>query len=401
MNSSLVRFAVVLGLLSAIGPFAIDMYLPALPTIGADFGAGIGEVQMSLMVFFVALGAGQLVYGPFSDMFGRKLPLYIGLVLFMIGSVGCALAPSIEWLIAFRFVQGLGACAGTVVPRAVVRDLHTGPEAAKLMSLLMLVFSVSPILAPLAGSGVIALGGWRAVFWVVLVAAALGLILLALALPETRPVEERRQSSIAGAFAAYGLLLRDRRFLALCFLGAFGVSSFFVYLANSSFVLIDHYGLTPTQYSIAFSVNAVSFFGVAQLNGVLGSRFGLMPLMRFAVVGYAVSMVLLVALFLAGFDQLSVMIVLLFIAYGFLGLVVPSSAVIALDDHGAIAGTASALMGTLQFGAGIVMMAVVGMFLDGTAVPMLAGIAACSVIALALAYLTPQRAPALAGAPAE
>ncbi len=159
MNSSLVRFAVVLGLLSAIGPFAIDMYLPALPTIGADFGAGIGQVQMSLMVFFVALGAGQLVYGPFSDMFGRKLPLYIGLVLFMIGSVGCALAPSIEWLIAFRFVQGLGACAGTVVPRAVVRDLHTGPEAAKLMSLLMLVFSISPILAPLAGSGVIALGG--------------------------------------------------------------------------------------------------------------------------------------------------------------------------------------------------------------------------------------------------
>ncbi len=401
MNSSLVRFAVVLGLLSAIGPFAIDMYLPALPTIGADFGAGIGQVQMSLMVFFVALGAGQLVYGPFSDMFGRKLPLYIGLVLFMIGSVGCALAPSIEWLIAFRFVQGLGACAGTVVPRAVVRDLHTGPEAAKLMSLLMLVFSISPILAPLAGSGVIALGGWRAVFWVVLIAAALGLILLALALPETRPVAERRQSSIAGAFAAYGLLLCDRRFLALCFLGAFGVSSFFVYLANSSFVLIDHYGLTPTQYSIAFSVNAVSFFGVAQLNGVLGSRFGLMPLMRFAVVGYAVSMVLLVALFLAGFDQLSVMIVLLFIAYGFLGLVVPSSAVIALDDHGAIAGTASALMGTLQFGAGIVMMAVVGLFLDGTAVPMLAGIAACSVIALALAYLTPQRAPVLAGAPAE
>lgn len=401
MNSSLVRFAVVLGLLSAIGPFAIDMYLPALPTIGADFDAGIGQVQMSLMVFFVALGAGQLVYGPFSDMFGRKLPLYIGLVLFMVGSVGCALAPSIEWLIAFRFVQGLGACAGTVVPRAVVRDLHTGPEAAKLMSLLMLVFSISPILAPLAGSGVIALGGWRAVFWVVLVAAALGLILLALALPETRPVEERRESSIAGAFAAYGLLLRDRRFLALCFLGAFGVSSFFVYLANSSFVLIDHYGLTPTQYSIAFSVNAVSFFGVAQLNGLLGARFGLMRLMRFAVTGYAASMVLLVALFLAGFDQLSVMVVLLFVAYGFLGLVVPSSAVIALDDHGAIAGTASALMGTLQFGAGIVMMAVVGLFLDGTAVPMLAGIAACSVIALALAFLTPQRSPALAGAPAE
>ncbi len=398
MKSSLLRFAVVLGLLSAIGPFAIDMYLPALPSIGADFGVGTSAVQASLMAFFVALGLGQLFYGPVSDMFGRKVPLYFGLGLFILASIGCALAPSIGWLIAFRFVQGLGACAGTVVPRAVVRDLHTGPEAAKLMSMLMLVFSISPILAPLAGSGVIALGSWRAVFWFVGVAAVLGLILLALALPETRPVEDRRESSLGSALAAYAFLLRDRRFLGLVFLGAFGISSFFAYLGNSAFVLIGHYGLTPTQYSLAFSVNAVSFFGVAQLNGVLAKRFGLQRLMRFAVIGYALPMVVLFFLFLAGVDSLAVMMVLLFIAFGFLGLVVPSSAVLALDDHGAIAGTASALMGTLQFGAGIVVMGVVGLFLDGTAVPMLAGIAIASVIALVLTYLTPARANVVAAA---
>ena len=156
------RLALVLGLLSAIGPFAIDMYLPALPAIGASLGAGIGAVQASLTVFFVALAAGQMVFGTLSDRFGRKPPLYAGLVLFALASVGCALATDIHTLVALRFVQGLGAAAGMAIPRAVVRDLHTGTDAARLMSLLMLVFSVSPILAPLAGSLAIALAGWRA-----------------------------------------------------------------------------------------------------------------------------------------------------------------------------------------------------------------------------------------------
>nr|AIA12600.1 Major Facilitator Superfamily [uncultured bacterium] len=149
MSPKFLRIAVVLGLLSAIGPFAIDMYLPALPSIGADLHAGTAAVQMSLLIFFLSMGFGQIVVGPISDMVGRKLPLYGGLALFMVGGIGSAMAPTIEWLIAFRFLQGLGASAGMAVPRAIVRDLHTGNEAAKLMSLLMLVFSVSPILAPL------------------------------------------------------------------------------------------------------------------------------------------------------------------------------------------------------------------------------------------------------------
>ncbi len=152
MNSNFLRTALVLGLLSAIGPFAIDMYLPALPSIGQTLGASVGAVQASLMAFFISLGIGQIIYGPVSDMLGRKPPLYFGLALFAVASVGCALAPDVETLVLLRFVQGLGACAGMVIPRAVVRDLHTGTDAARLMSLLMLVFSVSPILAPLAGS---------------------------------------------------------------------------------------------------------------------------------------------------------------------------------------------------------------------------------------------------------
>ena len=161
------RIAIVLGLLSAIGPFAIDMYLPALPSIGKDLRTDPATVQMSLLAFFVTMGLGQIVVGPISDMIGRKVPMYLGLGLFVLGSIGSALAPGIHWLIVFRLIQGFGACPGMVVPRAVVRDLHTGTEAARLMSLLMLVFSVSPILAPLTGSFVIQWFGWRAVFWVV------------------------------------------------------------------------------------------------------------------------------------------------------------------------------------------------------------------------------------------
>ena len=273
--SRFLKMALILGLLSAIGPFAIDMYLPALPDIGASLGASVGAVQWSLTAFFLALGAGQLFYGPISDMVGRKPPLYFGLGLFTVASVGCALASDIETLVALRFLQGLGAAAGMAIPRAVVRDLHTGTDAARLMSLLILVFSVSPILAPLAGSGVIALTGWRGVFWVVAVAAVAGLALVYGSLQETRPASDRVESSLGGALRAYALLLRDWHYLGLVFIGGCAMAGFFVYLAGSPFVLINHYGLTPTQYSLAFGVNAAAFIGASQFTATLGERFGM------------------------------------------------------------------------------------------------------------------------------
>jgi DHA1 family bicyclomycin/chloramphenicol resistance-like MFS transporter len=397
MTSRFMRAALVLGLLSAIGPFAIDMYLPALPAIGRNLGASISLVQLSLMAFFISVGVGQLVYGPVSDMFGRKPPIYVGLCIFALGSVGCALAPNIETLIAFRFLQGLGACAGMVIPRAIVRDMHTGNDAARLMSLLMLVFSVSPILAPLTGSMVIEFASWRGIFWVVTAAALLGIVLITTSLAETRPPSERLHSTAASALAGYLTLLRDRHFLGVVFVGSFGIASFFAYLANSSFVLINHYGLSPAHYSLAFSVNAVSFIGASQFTGRLGMRYGLKKVVRTAVVGYAATMVLLTALTLGGIDRLDVLMVMLVIGYGFLGLVIPSSAVIALDEHGAIAGTASALMGTLQFGTGAAVIAVIGVFVDGTSTPMVAGIAACAVLSMIFARVTLREKPAIAG----
>jgi len=394
MNTRLFGAALILGLLSAIGPFAIDMYLPALPTIREALRTDVDTAQLSLMVFFAAVGIGQLIYGPVSDMVGRKPPIYFGLVLFAFGSIGCAMAPDIHTLILFRFVQGLGACAGMVIPRAIVRDMHTGHDAARLMSLLMLVFSVSPILAPLTGSLVIRLASWRGIFWTVAVAAVFGLVLAATALKETRPREARVASNARTALAAYGTLLRDPHYLGLVFICSFGVASFFAYLANSSFVLIDHYGLSPSLYSLAFSVNAVSFIGAAQFTGSLGKRYGLPRLVRTAVVGYSAVMVALLLLNIAGIDNLGVLMALLFVGYGFLGLVMPSSAVLALEEHGKIAGTASALLGTIQFATGACVIGVVGRFLDGTARPMLAGIAACSLIALVLAQRTLRHRPA-------
>ncbi|HWU97553.1 MAG TPA: multidrug effflux MFS transporter [Oxalicibacterium sp.] len=388
MNSSFYKNALVLGLLSAIGPFAIDMYLPALPSIGASLDAPTSAVQASLMAFFISLGIGQLLYGPISDMFGRKPPLYFGLALFAVCSVGCALAPNIHVLIILRFLQGLGAAAGMVIPRAIVRDLHTGNDAARLMSLLMLVFSVSPILAPLAGSFLIEWSGWRSVFWAVTIAAALALILLSTGQPETRTKDQRVGSSVMSALKAYLFLCRDLHFLGLVFIGAFGVASFFAYLANSSFVLINHYGLTPREYSFAFSANAASFIGVSQFTSQLGKRFGLVAVVKFAVAGFALMMTALLFVNLAGIARLDVMLAFLFIGYGFLGLVVPTTAVLALEEHGEIAGTASALMGTLQFVTGAVVMAIIGPFADGTALPMVMGISGCAIVAFIISTVT-------------
>jgi DHA1 family bicyclomycin/chloramphenicol resistance-like MFS transporter len=393
MQRSFFGLALVLGLISAVGPFAIDMYLPALPSIGQALGASPGAVQATLIVFFLSLGVGQVIYGPVSDMAGRKAPLYFGLVLFAIGSIGCALAPTIEWLIALRFVQGLGACAGMVVPRAIVRDLHTGNDAARLMSLLMLVFSVSPILAPLAGSLLIEAWGWRAVFWAVLGAGLLSFVLLFTSLPETRPPADRAGSNLRSALAAYGLLLRDGHFVGLSLIGGFGIASFFAYLSNSSFVMINHYGLSSRQFSVAFAANAAAFIGVSQFTSKLGARFGLARMMKGAVTLYAAVMVLACGLHLAGVDGLYVMLALLFVGYGFLGLVMPASMVLSMEAHGAIAGTASALGGTLHFVAGIAVMAVLSPFANGDPAPMLLGIATCAVVAWVLTLVTLRRMP--------
>ncbi|QDM18396.1 multidrug effflux MFS transporter [Tardiphaga sp. vice278] len=396
--TSFTRNAIVLGLLSAVGPFAIDMYLPALPAITADLKTTTAATQLTLTVFFIAFGLCQIVYGPLSDVYGRKAPLYAGLVLFTLGSIGCALAPGIGALIAFRFIQGLGAAAMAVIPRAIILDLHTGAEATRLMALVMLVFSVCPILAPLFGSALIVPFGWRAVFAAVTLVAVIGVALVATLLPETRPAEERISGNVRDVLGAFAELLRDRHFLGLTFIGGLGMSSFFAFLATSSFVYIGHYGLTPTQYSLAFSVNAIGFIGASQFASRLGRQFGIGRMVLTAVSLYAGFALLLLVLTLLGYDSLRVLMPLLFTSFAFLGLVIPSTMVLALERHGPIAGIAAALGGTLQMVTGGAMIAVAGLFFNGTTLPMVATIAVAAVGALLVSLATLRHAEPVAAA---
>jgi MFS transporter, DHA1 family, multidrug resistance protein len=391
MPQSMVRMALILGLLSAVGPFSIDMYLPAMPEIGESLGASVAEVQLTITMYFLAFGVAQLVYGPLADAWGRRAPIMLGTSIFALGSIGCAMAPSIEWLIAFRFVQGLGGAAAMVVPRAIVRDMLRGPEATRLMAMIMLVISVSPMLAPLAGSGMMMLGSWRLIFWSLVVAAGLSLMLTWFVLPETLPRKDRVPVNLRQLGRGARVLLRDPVFMGLTLVGGFGFASFFVFLATASFVYTGQFGLSPLGFSLAFAVNAVGFFAASQFAGPLGLRFGLVPMLRVAVWGFAGFAVLNLGLIVAGVVSLPLIVGLLFMGNACLGLIIPTTMVMALDEHGDIAGLASSLGGTLQMLAGGVMVTLTGPFFDSTALPMVGAIAVCAVLSLVVAMLTLHR----------
>jgi len=385
MANSMLRTALILGLLSAVGPFSIDMYLPALPLIEAELNTSVAGAQATLTAFFIAFGLSQLVYGPWADQAGRRVPLFFGIGLFLVASVGCALAPTIGWLTLARFVQGLGAAVVMVVPRAVIRDLHTGTQATRLMAMIMLVISVSPMLAPLAGSGLMLLGGWRLIFWVMVVAAVASITLSAVLLPETLRPEDRVPVNLRSLRRGAGVLFRDPVFMGLTFIGGFGMASFFVFIATAAFVYTGQFGLSPTGFSLAFAINAIGFFAASQLAAPLGERFGMVRVMALAVLGFALISCALAAVALAGYASLGVVVGMLFFANGSLGLVVPTTMVMALDPHGEIAGLASSLGGTMQMLTGGVMIVLAGPFFDGTATPMVITIALCSLGALGLA----------------
>ena len=384
---STARLAAVLGLLACVGPFAIDMYLPALPTVAAELNAPISAVQGTLIAYFVAFGIAQLVWGPVSDRIGRKTPLIVGLLVFIVGTAACAAAPSVGWLIAARFVQGIGGAVLMVVPRAVIRDVATGTDAARIMALVMLVISVSPMLAPLAGSGVIALGGWRLVFVVLLAAALASLVVTRYLLPETLPPAARARVSLAGLARGARILLADRWFTGLTFIGGFGFASFFVFIASASFVYTESFGLTPTEFSLAFAANAAGFFAASQAAATLGRRFGMDRLVLAGTTGFALFSSLLFALAWGGLASLAVVVGLLVVANACLGVVIPSTMVMALDPHGEIAGLASSLGGALQMVLGGLVVIVSSPFFDGTTLPMVAAIAACGVVAATLAWV--------------
>jgi DHA1 family bicyclomycin/chloramphenicol resistance-like MFS transporter len=387
----MLRIALVIGLLSLVGPFSIDMYLPALPELAAELGATPQAVQFTLSAYFAAFGLSQLVYGPLSDRLGRKPPIYIGVGIFLVGSLACALAPTIGALIAARFLQGLGAATVMVVPRAMIRDLHSGPSATRMMAMVMLVISVSPMLAPLAGSGVMLLGSWRWIFGVLALLGLASLALTAFVLPETLGAERRAGTTLRTMVRGARRLLGDRDFVGLTLIGGFSMASFFIFLASASFVYTEQFGLSPTGFSLAFALNAIGFFSASQQAATLGERFGMARVVLTAVGVFAAITATLTLITVAGFGTLPVIVGMLFCANAFLGVVMPTTMVMALDPHPDIAGLASSLGGTLQMLTGGVMIALAGPFFNGTATPMVAAIATAGSLAFTMAVLTLRR----------
>ena len=386
MRDPLFRMALLLGLLSAVGPFAIDMYLPALPEVASDLKTTEARAALTLTSYFIAFGIAQMVYGPMADAVGRKPPLVIGVAIFLLASVAASLAPSIQWLIAARAVQGFGAATLMAVPRAVIRDMASGPAATRMMAAIMIVISVSPMLAPLTGSIVMAWGGWREIFAVLAVAALLSLSLILFVLPETLAPEHRRPVRPAAMMQGAVLLIRDRRFMGLTLIGGFGMASFFVFLASASFVYTRQYGLSPTGFSLAFAVNAVGFFSASQLAGRLAERHGLERVIALAITGFAGATLSLTALVWLGFDSLPVVVIGLFLGNFCLGLAMPTAMVMSLDPHPDIAGLASSLGGTIQMLTGGAMIGLAGLFLDNSAATMVPAIALCALLAWITAW---------------
>ena len=385
------RQVLLLGLLTALGPIAVDIYLPAFVAIAEGLDTDLGHLQLSMSAYFLALSLGQLVYGPWSDRVGRRPLILMGLLVFAAGSLVCALAPNANVLIFGRFTQGIGICAIIVLNRAIARDLYQGADAAHLMSQLMLIVSVSPLLAPMAGSSIAAAGSWRLIFWLL---AALSLALLAFSarqLPETRPD--------FGAAARLSLVQAGRRLLAdpgfrrpvvvICLCQAGGL----MYLTGAAPVLLSVYRLPPWAYSLVFAVNALGMIGLAQANRRLILRFGI-P--RLLVAGCAATLLAVLPVCLGSLAHpapLSWMLPAFFLYFAAFGCIMGPATVLALEQHAAIAGTASALLGSLQFATGAAMTAVAASLYNGSAVPMLALQSLLAVLGVTAAVAIVRRPP--------
>jgi DHA1 family bicyclomycin/chloramphenicol resistance-like MFS transporter len=388
----------VLGALTVIGPFAIDMYLPALPQIGTDLGVDVGQVQLTLSVFLIGLALGQAFLGPIVDRFGRRMPLLVGLVVFVIACAGCAKAESMGALLAWRLIMALGSAATMVVPRAVVRDLFNQRESAKMYSVLMLILGVSPIFAPTLGGFMIEAMGWREIFWVL---AALGVacgIAVVTSLPDSSAESRPKTIGVGLALRTYWTLIKDPRFLGATLVAGFMIGTIFTYLSGSAFVFIELHALTPQQYAIAFGVNGSGMILASQVNRWLLNRYRVGHILTAALVASAVVGAALVVHALTGWGGFPVMMTLLFLNLSVTGFVGPNIGAIAMAPFGRVAGSASALLGTIQFGVGALAGGLVGLLHNGTAMPMAIGIAACALVSW-LVWQTMVRAQVMAAPP--
>jgi MFS transporter, DHA1 family, multidrug resistance protein len=372
------RLIFILGALTAFGPLSIEMYLPGLPDLAATLGAQAWAAQLTLTACLAGLALGQIVAGPLSDRLGRRVPLLAGVSAYAGASLLCALAPSVYALVGLRFVQGLAGAAGIVIARAVVRDMYTGREAARFFSMLMLVNGAAPILAPVLGGQVLEVTSWRGVF---VVLAAIGVLLAAaaaLGLPETLDAARRHPGGVGATLRTFGRLLADRGFLGHALACGLSFGAMFAYIAGSPFVLQEIYGASPQLFSVMFAANALGIVAASQLNRVLIGRFEPRAIMVAALGVQAFAGVTLLVAVAVGTGVWPV-VVLLFAVVSSLGLVMPNATALALADHPDVAGSASGLLGVMQFIVGATTAPLVGVAGTDTALPMAMLIAALGV----------------------
>ncbi|MCB4821044.1 Bcr/CflA family multidrug efflux MFS transporter [Roseicella aerolata] len=371
---------IMLGAMAAFGPLATDMYLPAFPAIAAGLPADPASVQVTLATFFAGTALGQLGYGPLSDRFGRRPALLLGLVVFTLASIGCALTRDVEMLIWLRFCQGLGGCAGMVMARAIVRDVTEGAASVRLMSQLMLVMGLAPILAPSIGGALLAVADWRAIFWVLAAYSAILAVVVHLALPETLEAERRRREGFAGILLTYARLLRNRHFLGHALAGALPTAGMFAYIAGSPFVFMQLFHVPPAQYALFFGLNAFGLITVGQVNARLALRLPPERALAWVLAFMSVAGLALLVVAASGLGGFGAIVALLFCYVACIGAVMPLAITLALAPQGRVAGSASAVIGTLQFGLGAVSGGLVGALHTGTALPMALTIAVCGVL---------------------
>jgi DHA1 family bicyclomycin/chloramphenicol resistance-like MFS transporter len=376
---------IALGALSGFGPLCLDMYLPALPQLPADLSSTSAAAQLTLSSCIVGLAVGQLITGPLSDRLGRRGPLLVGVAIFVVASVVCALTTSMTVLIAVRLVQGAAGAAGIVVGRAVVADMFAGKVAAAYFSAIATINGLAPILAPVIGGQVLRVGTWRTVFWVLATIGVLMLVLAALVIRETLPPERRSRGGFGGTLRAFGTLAGDRGYVGSVLAGSMVTAAMFGYISASPFLLQDGFGLSAQQFSACFALNATGIVLATQIGRVLLRRTTSFALLAWGVGQALVGAIALTATVFAGWGLVMVL-VSLFVMVSAVGFALPHASAIAMDRHRRIAGSASALLGLTQFALGAVTAPLVGLG-DGTAGTALAITALAATLVGVLALL--------------
>jgi DHA1 family bicyclomycin/chloramphenicol resistance-like MFS transporter len=360
----------LLGLLSAVGPVSTDMYLPAFPAIEAALGGRPGTAQITLATWFVGLAIGQITQGTLSDRFGRRAPLLGGIALYTAASVGCALAPDLTTLAILRFLAAVGGSASMVIPRAIVRDLSDGHAAARMLGQLTLVMGAAPILAPTLGGVVMEHLGWQAIFWIVAVYGGICGIVVWRALPETLPPSRRTHLGFVEQMSRYGSILGERGFITHALLGGCAMFGLFAYLGGSPGVFIGRFHLSPGMYGVLFGCSSTSFIAASQINPRILPRVGAGPVLHVATGVYLLATAALTIVAFTRDGPWWAVVVPVLVSMGSMGFTNPNAIVGALSRHAGHAGSASALMGTMQFCLAAVSGLLVGVAADGTARPM-------------------------------